>query len=278
VATVVVAGGAGSYLVVRSLSSAGGDTSGGSIAALEIAGAPSSVTPGERVPLTARARNAAGDVVASATITWSSNDSSVAVVSPDTVLTAVAAGTATLTASSGGKSTSVTITVSPAAPIVATLKVVPAAARIAAGEAVRLAATATDASGTPVTGRRLNWSSSAPGIVAVSPVGVASGVAPGTALITATSDGSSASATVTVVGTGVASLAVLPATPRITAGQSVHLSAVARDASGKPIEVKIEGRHDPCICPRVVPVAEAMMAITLMDSWLGQRALRGRER
>ena len=42
--------------------------------------------------------------------------------------------------------------------------------------------------------------------------------------------------------------------------------------------VAIEGRHDPCICPRVVPVAEAMMALALMDSWLHQRALRGREK
>lgn len=42
--------------------------------------------------------------------------------------------------------------------------------------------------------------------------------------------------------------------------------------------VAIEGRHDPCICPRVVPVAEAMLAVTLMDAWLHQRALRGRDR
>ena len=42
--------------------------------------------------------------------------------------------------------------------------------------------------------------------------------------------------------------------------------------------VETEGRHDPCICPRVVPVAEAMMAIVLVDCWLRQRALRGRER
>ncbi len=42
--------------------------------------------------------------------------------------------------------------------------------------------------------------------------------------------------------------------------------------------VAIEGRHDPCICPRVVPVAEAMLALTLMDAWLHQRALRGRDR
>ena len=48
--------------------------------------------------------------------------------------------------------------------------------------------------------------------------------------------------------------------------------------SGGTETVAIEGRHDPCICPRVVPVAEAMLAITLMDAWLHQRALRGRDR
>ncbi len=31
------------------------------------------------------------------------------------------------------------------------------------------------------------------------------------------------------------------------------------------VEIKIKGRHDPCICPRIVPVAEAMVALTLVD-------------
>jgi chorismate synthase len=52
-------------------------------------------------------------------------------------------------------------------------------------------------------------------------------------------------------------------------------SAATKEGGSTPIA--IEGRHDPCICPRVVPVAEAMMAVTLMDAWLRQRALRGRE-
>ncbi len=52
---------------------------------------------------------------------------------------------------------------------------------------------------------------------------------------------------------------------------------MARKAGGTET-VAIEGRHDPCICPRVVPVAEAMLAVTLMDAWLHQRALRGREK
>ncbi|HUV02320.1 MAG TPA: chorismate synthase [Desulfobacteria bacterium] len=34
------------------------------------------------------------------------------------------------------------------------------------------------------------------------------------------------------------------------------------------VEVRITGRHDPCICPRLVPVAEAMVALVLIDSLL----------
>jgi chorismate synthase len=44
---------------------------------------------------------------------------------------------------------------------------------------------------------------------------------------------------------------------------------------GGTTTVAIEGRHDPCICPRVVPVAESMMAIALANAWLRQRAIRG---
>ncbi len=55
------------------------------------------------------------------------------------------------------------------------------------------------------------------------------------------------------------------------------MQSMARKEGGTEM-LAIEGRHDPCICPRVVPVAESMMAITLMDAWLRQRALRGREK
>lgn len=36
----------------------------------------------------------------------------------------------------------------------------------------------------------------------------------------------------------------------------------------KPAKLKIKGRHDPCICPRIVPVAEAMVALILVDHLL----------
>jgi chorismate synthase len=69
----------------------------------------------------------------------------------------------------------------------------------------------------------------------------------------------------------VARVAVRPAT-------SIGKPQTAATAGGGTTTIEIQGRHDPCICPRVVPVAEAMVALTLMDVWLRQRALRGRER
>ena len=59
---------------------------------------------------------------------------------------------------------------------------------------------------------------------------------------------------------------------------SIGREQIAATKEGGSAPLAIEGRHDPCICPRVVPVAEAMLAVTLMDAWLRQRALRGRER
>jgi chorismate synthase len=59
---------------------------------------------------------------------------------------------------------------------------------------------------------------------------------------------------------------------------SIGLEQIAATKGGGSTPLTIAGRHDPCICPRVVPVAEAMLAVTLMDAWLRQRALRGRER
>ncbi|BBI52077.1 hypothetical protein HORIV_44980 [Vreelandella olivaria] len=36
-----------------------------------------------------------------------------------------------------------------------------------------------------------------------------------------------------------------------------------------------KGRHDPCVGIRATPIAEAMMAITLLDHWLRQRGQNG---
>jgi chorismate synthase len=45
--------------------------------------------------------------------------------------------------------------------------------------------------------------------------------------------------------------------------------------SGAPATISIKGRHDPCIAPRIVPVAESMLAIVILDGLLGQMKYSG---
>lgn len=47
------------------------------------------------------------------------------------------------------------------------------------------------------------------------------------------------------------------------------------NTSKEPTTIQVKGRHDPCICPRVVPVVEAMIAVTLADVLLLQKSIRG---
>ena len=47
-----------------------------------------------------------------------------------------------------------------------------------------------------------------------------------------------------------------------------------RDIHGNETEISVGGRHDPCIVPRIVPVAEAMLALVLMDCLLEQSKYR----
>ncbi|MGI2025835.1 chorismate synthase [Endozoicomonas acroporae] len=63
----------------------------------------------------------------------------------------------------------------------------------------------------------------------------------------------------------VAHIALKPTSSITTAGKSIN-------SQGEPVEVVTKGRHDPCVGIRAVPIAEAMMAITLMDHFLRHRA------
>jgi hypothetical protein len=81
---------------------------------------------------------------------------------------------------------------------VASVSVTPASANIGAGQAVQLTATVRDASGNVLTGRTVTWSSSNPSVAVVYPTGLVTGIAVGSATITATSEGQSGSATITV--------------------------------------------------------------------------------
>lgn len=53
---------------------------------------------------------------------------------------------------------------------------------------------------------------------------------------------------------------------------SLRLPARSVDVHGKPAEVVVHGRHDPCVGIRAVPIAEAMLALVLMDAYLLHQA------
>lgn len=66
----------------------------------------------------------------------------------------------------------------------------------------------------------------------------------------------------------VARLALKPTSSITTPGRSIN-------TSGEAVEVVTKGRHDPCVGIRATPIAEAMMALTLVDHWMRQRAQNG---
>ncbi|AOY87570.1 chorismate synthase [Marinobacter salinus] len=66
----------------------------------------------------------------------------------------------------------------------------------------------------------------------------------------------------------VASIALKPTSSLRLPGRSI-------DVNGNPVEVITTGRHDPCVGIRATPIAEAMMAIVLMDHYLRHRGQNG---
>src|SRR5207249_11453549 len=81
----------------------------------------------------------------------------------------------------------------------------------------------------------VTWGSSAPGVASVDGSGMVRGVAVGAATITATSEGKSGTASVTVASVPVAAVAVTPPAVTIPQGQTVQLTATPQDASGNAL-------------------------------------------
>ena len=54
----------------------------------------------------------------------------------------------------------------------------------------------------------------------------------------------------------------------VKATSSLPLEQETVTSSGQPTTIQTKGRHDPCLLPRFVPMAEAMVAIVLADHWL----------
>ena len=207
------------------------------VAAVSVAPPTATIVVGATVQLQATTTDSAGNVLTGRTLTWSSDNGSVATVSGSGLVTASGTGSATITAMSEGRSGTASITVSSVP--VASVTVSPASVSLQTGQTAQLTATPKDANGTPLSGRVVTWSSSDTTIAKVSGSGLVTARLGGSATITATSEGQSGTATVTVTFVPVASVTVSPASASLQVGQTTQLTATPKDASGNPLAGRV---------------------------------------
>lgn len=208
------------------------------VASVVVSPATASLAVGGTASLAAATKDASGNTLSGRTVTWATSNAAVATVSSTGVVTAVGAGTATITATSEGKAGQATITVAPAPPAaVASVDVAPGAATVTIGQTVQLAATPRDADGNVLAGRTVTWSTSNAGIATVSSTGLVKAVASGAATITATVEGKSGTSTITVqsVVVPVASVVLTPASVSVKRAKFVTLTAACLDAAGNTL-------------------------------------------
>ncbi len=172
------------------------------VVSVDVAPASASVAVGGTVQLTATAKNAEGEPLSGYTATWVTDAPQVATVSAAGLVTGVGAGPATITATIEGKSGTASVAVTANTMPVASVEVTPASASVPVGGAVQLTATPKDAAGQTLTGRPITWGTNASGIATVSATGLVTGVSQGPATITATSEGQSGTASVSVTAGG----------------------------------------------------------------------------
>src|SRR5690242_7383218 len=137
------------------------------------------------------------------------------------------------TSSPGGMSDTATVTVT--IPPVWSVSVTPNPASVLVGGTIQLAATTLDSLGNVLTGRTVTWSSGSTGMATVSASGLVTGVTAGPVTISATSEGRTGTAALTVSTVPVATVTVAPPSLSLQVGQTGQLTATARDANGNTL-------------------------------------------
>ena len=208
------------------------------VAAIRVAPDSVMVEPGHTAALGATALDAAGRVLAGASFNWSSTDPSVATVSSEGVVSGVLPGTVRIQATAAGKAGYATVVVPST---VAAIGLAPTSANLIPGNTIQLVPTATDAAGQQVQGVTYTWASSDPAVAGVSTSGLVTANTTGTATITASAAGRSASASIvvamTAAGPSVSRVVVSPTSATMNAlGDTLRLAISGYDAAGSQVQ------------------------------------------
>ncbi len=208
------------------------------VASIAVAPASLTLSQGASASLSAVALGAAGDTLPGRAFTFSSANNAIATVTASGVVTGIAPGSTTVTVASEGRSRGVpvTVTATSSAPVTQVV-LTPQFVTVRAGTTSQLQAAALDAQGVVLAGRSFTFVSNNPAVATVSGSGLITGVAAGSATITANSEGKQGSSSVTVTPAGsspgpVARVVLSPGAMALPVGRQDQLTAVAYDAAG----------------------------------------------
>jgi trimeric autotransporter adhesin len=166
------------------------------VESVEVEPASPAVEEGDQLQLRATVRAADGTVLRDRQVFWAVEDSSVARVSDTGMLTGLRVGQTRVAASAEGKHSLADLRVRPRP--VARVELDPSSASLQVRGTAQFEVTLRDSNGGVLLGRSVSWSSSAPDVAEVDSKGRVRGLRPGSATITAISEGKSGSAAVEV--------------------------------------------------------------------------------
>ncbi|MEP6835583.1 MAG: Ig-like domain-containing protein [Gemmatimonas sp.] len=203
------------------------------VASITISVPNSFIIPGSSRQLVATLKAANGLALTDRTVTWTSSLTGVATITSSGLFAAVAPGTTTVSASSGGQTGTVSVTVSPI-PVASVTLDPPVVGFMNTTFTFRIVATLKDANGTILTGRAIVWTSDNPTIATVDETGLVTAYAPGVANITATSESKSATTAIRVDRAPVVSVSVELSARTLVVGATTTASTTLLDGAGKP--------------------------------------------
>ncbi|WP_332449058.1 Ig-like domain-containing protein [Methanoculleus sp.] len=183
----------------------------------------------QRFIVTARDQN--GNAMTGVNVTWTSSDSAIGTIDETGIFTALAEGTANVTATAENITGEATVTVISNEPALASIAVTPSEITFGPGDTATFTATALDQFGDIMTGANVTWTSSDPAVGTIGTDGVFTALADGMTTVTATAGNMTGEATVTVA-TASSGVVVSPSTITLGAGESRQFTATVYDQDG----------------------------------------------
>ncbi|WP_193003613.1 beta strand repeat-containing protein [Aeromonas simiae] len=200
---------------------------------LQIQPSNATLAQGLKLPFTAQATFSDGSTQdVTSLVAWDSDDISLLTIDLDGLATAVKPGNVTVSASWQGLLSNLSqVTVSNAS--VQSIQVIPATTSLALGTQVHFTAIATLSDGSTVDiTNQADWITSNAAIVTIDASGLATAIAKGSATLSATLQGVTHSASVTITDATVASLHVIPPSAMLALGTQLQLQAIATFSDG----------------------------------------------